>query len=62
MQQTCLQGRLRQAAKRAGVIRAQTGLSPGETTVGRGVLRTGGAKLSARPRYHAQDEAALAFA
>ena len=36
------------------------GISLGVTTVGQELRRMGYAKLSARPRHYAQDEAALA--
>ena len=41
-------------------IKEQFGVSLAETTVGRELRRMGYAKLSARPRHYAQDEAALA--
>ena len=44
----------------AAWIKEQFGISLAETTVGRELCRMGYAKLSARPRHYAQDEAALA--
>ena len=44
----------------AAWLKEQFGLSLAETTVGRELRRMGYAKLSARPRHYAQDEAALA--
>ena len=41
-------------------LRDRFGISLAETTVGRELRRMGYAKLSARPRHYAQDEAALA--
>ena len=44
----------------AAWLKEQFGVSLAETTVGRELRRMGYAKLSARPRHYAQDEAALA--
>ncbi len=44
----------------AAWLQEQFGVSLAETTVGRELRRMGYAKLSARPRHYAQDEAALA--
>ena len=44
----------------AAGIKDQFGVSLAETTVGQELRRMGYAKLSARPRHYAQDEAALA--
>ena len=44
----------------AAWLKEQFGISLAETTVGRELRRMGYAKLSARPRHYAQDEAALA--
>ena len=44
----------------AAWIEEQFGVSLAETTVGRELRRMGYAKLSARPRHYARDEAALA--
>ena len=44
----------------AAWVQEQFGVSLAETTVGRELRRMGCAKLSARPRHYAQDEAALA--
>ena len=41
-------------------LKERFGVSLAETTVGRELRRMGYAKLSARPRHYAQDEAALA--
>ena len=41
-------------------LKEQFGVSLAETTVGQELRRMGYAKLSARPRHYAQDEAALA--
>ena len=41
-------------------LRDRFGISLGVTTVGQELRRMGYAKLSARPRHYAQDEAALA--
>ena len=44
----------------AAWLRDRFGISLGVTTVGQELRRMGYAKLSARPRHYAQDEAALA--
>ena len=44
----------------AAWLKEQFGISLAETTVGRELRRMGYAKLSARPRHYAQDEAELA--
>ena len=44
----------------AAWLKERFGVSLAETTVGRELRRMGYAKLSARPRHYAQDEAALA--
>jgi len=44
----------------AAWLKEQFGISLAETTVGQELRRMGYAKLSARPRHYAQDEAALA--
>ena len=44
----------------AAWLKDQFGVSLAETTVGQELRRMGYAKLSARPRHYAQDEAALA--
>ncbi len=44
----------------AAWLSEQFGVSLGVTTVGQELRRMGYAKLSARPRHHARDEAALA--
>ncbi len=44
----------------AAWLSEQFGISLAETTVGRELRRMGYARLSARPRHYAQDEAALA--
>ncbi len=43
----------------AAWLKEQFGVSLAETTIGRELRRMGYAKLSARPRHYAQDEAAL---